>query len=303
MSHGEPLVAACASSGTDYCDITGEPEFVDLMWLAHHDTAERNGARLVHACGFDSVPHDLGVWFTLRHLPTTAPLSIAGYVRAQARFSAGTYYSAVRAFGRARQGAEAARRRRSQEGPVIGRRVGSLPLRPHRVPGSTRWAVPLPTIDPIVVTRSARALSRYGPDFRYGHYADVGGLPVVAAAMAAAGGLMAAAQIPPLRNGLLRLKSSGDGPDEQRRAESWFRVRFVSTVGGDRSTPVVTEVSGGDPGYDETAKMLAESALSLALDDDLPDVAGQLTPVMAMGDALLARLQRAGMTFRTVPLD
>lgn len=316
MSHGEPLVAACAQSGTDYLDITGEPEFVDLMWLAHHDTAVRNGARLVHACGFDSVPHDLGVWFTLRHLPVDAPLSIAGYVRVQASFSAGTYHSAVRAFGRARQSAVVARQRRSRESSLNGRRVGSLPQRPHRVPGTLlprpgtrlaspgraqRWAVPLPTIDPIVIARSARALDRYGPDFRYGHYADVGGLPVVAAAMAGAGGLMAAAQIPPLRNGLLKLRNSGEGPDEQRRSASWFRVRFVSTADGQTATPIQTEVSGGDPGYDETAKMLAESALSLAFDDDLPDQAGQLTPVQAMGDALLARLQRAGMTFRTVP--
>jgi len=105
-----------------------------------------------------------------------------------------------------------------------------------------------------------------------------------------------------VREALLKLRSSGAGPDEQRRSESWFRVRFVSTVGGDHAEPVLTEVSGGDPGYEETAKMLAESALSLAFDDDLlPEVTGQLTPVQAMGNALLARLQRAGMIFRTIP--
>jgi len=159
--------------------------------------------------------------------------------------------------------------------------------------------VPLPTIDPIVIKRSARALDRYGPDFRYGHYADVGGLPLVIASVAGAGGVMAAAHVPFIRDGLLRLKSSGDGPDERRRSQSWFRVRFVSTVGGQEGVPIVTEVSGGDPGYDETAKMLAESALSLAF-DELPQLAGQLTPVQAMGDALLDRLQRSGMTFRVV---
>lgn len=317
MSHGPPLVEACVRAGTDYLDITGEPEFVDRMWLAHHDGATRTGARLVHACGFDSIPHDLGVWFTLRQLPVEEPLSVAGYVRAHGGISAGTYHSALRAFGRARQSSEVARRRREREGRSSGRRVGSLPLRPHRVPGTPlprpgtrmaspgrthRWAVPLPTIDPIVISRSARALSRYGPDFRYGHFADVGGLPMVAASMAGGAGLIAAAQIPPLRSALLNLKSSGDGPDANRRSQSWFRVRFVSTVGGDPRTRTLTEVAGGDPGYDETAKMLAESALSLAF-DDLPELGGQLTPVQAMGDALLARLQRAGMTFRTVALD
>ena len=68
LQHGEPLVAACADAGTDYVDLTGEPEFVDRMWLAHHDTAVRSGARLVHAGGFDSVPHDLGALFTVQQL-------------------------------------------------------------------------------------------------------------------------------------------------------------------------------------------------------------------------------------------
>src|SRR3546814_1579131 len=65
LQFGEPLVAACAASGTDYVDLTGEPEFVDRMWLAHHETAVASGARIVHACGFDSIPHDLGAWFTV----------------------------------------------------------------------------------------------------------------------------------------------------------------------------------------------------------------------------------------------
>ena len=68
LTHGEPLVAACAEAGTDYVDLTGEPEFVDRMYVAHHATAQRTGARLVHACGFDSIPHDLGAYFTVQQL-------------------------------------------------------------------------------------------------------------------------------------------------------------------------------------------------------------------------------------------
>src|SRR6187455_1817476 len=67
--YGDPLVAACAEAGTDYVDLTGEPEFVDRMYVAHHATAERTGARLVHACGFDSIPHDLGAYYAVQHLP------------------------------------------------------------------------------------------------------------------------------------------------------------------------------------------------------------------------------------------
>jgi short subunit dehydrogenase-like uncharacterized protein len=88
----------------------------------------------------------------------------------------------------------------------------------------------------------------------------------------------------------------GQGPSAEKRAKSWFSVRFVGEGGGRR---VLTEVAGGDPGYDETAKMFAESALCLAL-DDLPPTAGQVTTAVAMGDALLDRLRAAGLAFRVV---
>jgi short subunit dehydrogenase-like uncharacterized protein len=100
--------------------------------------------------------------------------------------------------------------------------------------------------------------------------------------------------VPPARRWLSGRLKPGDGPDEARRAASWFSVRFVGEGGGRR---VYTEVSGGDPGYDETAKMLGESAMCLAL-DDLPETAGQVTTAVAMGDALTTRLQDAGIRFR-----
>jgi len=298
--YGAALVAACARSGTDYVDITGEQEFVDRTWLEHQDEALASGSRLVHCCGFDSVPHDLGVWWTLRHLPADVPLRIRGYVRASAAVSSGTYDSAVRAFGRARQMAVVASQRRRAEHDPSQRYVGSLPAQPHREPVSGRWALPLPTIDPVVVRRSARALPAYGPDFRYGHYAVVGGAGAAAAVVAGTGALLAFSALPPTRAALLRLRRPGRGPTQERRDRSWFRVRFVASVGED-TLPVVTEVAGGDPGYGETAKMLAESAMCLAR-DDLPGLAGQLTPTQAMGDALVDRLERAGITFRRVEM-
>jgi short subunit dehydrogenase-like uncharacterized protein len=149
----------------------------------------------------------------------------------------------------------------------------------------------------VVVRRSARALDAYGPDFSYGHYLDVGGLPRTVATATGAGGVMALAQLPITRDLLLRLKSPGEGPDEAARAGSWFRVRFAATAG---STTVLTEVSGGDPGYTETAKMLAESALCMAR-DELPATAGQVTTAQAMGARLSDRLQAAGLAFRLLP--
>ncbi|MFY1595636.1 saccharopine dehydrogenase family protein [Micromonospora sp. WMMD737] len=296
VHHGEPLVAACARAGTDYLDITGEPEFVDLMYVRHHAEAQRTGARLVHACGFDSVPHDLGVWFTLKHLPDDVPITVDGFVRAGGRFSAGTYHSALTAFSRTAEASRAARERRQVEPRPTGRRVRAVPGRLARSKELGMWIVPLPTIDPQVVRRSAAARPEYGPDFRYRHFAAVKRLPTVLAGGFGLGGLVALVKLPPTRRWLLGRLASGQGPTPQQRAKSWFRVRFVATGGGRR---VLTEVAGGDPGYDETAKMLGESALCLA-GDELPATAGQVTPVTAMGDALLDRLVRAGMTFRVL---
>jgi short subunit dehydrogenase-like uncharacterized protein len=294
--YGEPLVAACAAAGTDYVDLTGEPEFVDLMWLRYHEEAQRTGARLVHCCGFDSIPHDLGAFFTVQQLPEDTPLRVKGFVRAHAQFSGGTYQSAINGFARARHAARNALERRRREPRPTDRRIKGIAGRPYRDADAGGWVMPLPTIDPQIVLRSARALPRYGPDFGYGHYLVQKRLSSLAGLAGGAGAAMALAQLPPARRLLLSLKSSGDGPSPEEREKSWFRVRFVGEGGGQR---VVTEVSGGDPGYTETAKMLAQSALCLT-HDELPETSGQLTTAAAMGQPLLDRLQGAGIVFRQV---
>ncbi|MBB5960173.1 short subunit dehydrogenase-like uncharacterized protein [Saccharothrix tamanrassetensis] len=293
VHYGDGLVAACARAGTDYVDLTGEPEFVDRTYLRHHATAVESGARLVHSCGFDSIPHDLGAYFTVQRLPEGVPISLDGFVSASATFSGGTFHSAVTAFSRLRSSASVARQRRRAEGRPVGRIVRGKVAKPGHDKRIGAWVLPAPTIDPQVVLRSAAALDRYGPEFSYGHHIAVRKLPVALGLVGGMGALVALAQLPPAREWLLDRKKAGDGPTAQQRAESWFKVVFFGEGGGER---VVTEVSGGDPGYDETAKMLAESALCLAF-DHLPETSGQVTTAVAMGDALTARLAKAGIGF------
>ncbi|MEU4876349.1 saccharopine dehydrogenase NADP-binding domain-containing protein [Streptomyces sp. NPDC021608] len=294
VRYGEELVAACADTGADYLDLTGEPEFVDLMYVRHDARARETGARLIHACGFDSVPHDLGAYFTVRQLPEGVPLTVDGFVTADASFSGGTFASALGQFARGRQMVAAARERGRHEPRLVGRRAAAPVGAPRFAPEVGAWALPLPTVDAQIVLRSARALQRYGPDFRYRHYAAVRRLPMAVGGVAAVGALAAAAQVPPARRWLSDRLKPGEGPSAQKRARSWFSVRFVGEGGGRR---VYTEVAGGDPGYDETAKMFAEAALALAC-DALPPTAGQVTTAVAMGDALTGRLTRAGIRFR-----
>ena len=294
--YGGPLVAACAAAGTDYCDLTGEPEFVDRVYVDHQAEAERTGARLVHCCGFDSIPHDLGAYFTVKQLPENVPLTVNGYVKSNARFSGGTYHSAVNGFARARQTLGAAKERRRVEPRAEGREIHAAPARIHHDESLGGWTVPLPTIDGAIIRRSAAELDRYGPDFTYGHHMVAKHLATVAAIAGGVGTVGLLAQLPPTRKALLKLKTPGEGPSEAERERSWFKVTFVGE-GGDKR--VRTEVSGGDPGYSETSKMLAESGLCLAF-DRLPERSGQLTTATAMGDALLERLQRAGIRFQVL---
>ncbi|GEP40656.1 saccharopine dehydrogenase [Nocardioides psychrotolerans] len=297
LTHGEPLVAACAEAGTDYVDLTGEPEFVDRMYVAHHATAVASGARLVHACGFDSIPHDLGAMYTVQQLAASGPVSVRGVVRASGMFSGGTFHSAMTAMSRPQQMKEASTaRRRVEPEPADGRSSRSVGGKPHRDKQLGFWLLPMPTIDPFVVQRSGAALASYGPKFRYTHYAGTKTLHYAAGGAAGVGVIALAAQVKPLRNLMLGRVKQGEGPDAAKREKSWFTVDFIGE--GDGRT-IHTRVSGGDPGYGETAKMLAEAALCLVLDDN-PTTSGQVTTAQAMGDNLLARLHAQGITFEAL---
>src|SRR3954468_24582931 len=142
--HGEPLVKACAEHGTDYTDLTGEPEFVDRMFVKYDAAAQQSGARLVHACGFDSIPHDLGARFTVEQLPEDVPLTVRGFVQAGGQPSGGTLRSALTGFSRARKNFQAARERKAVEQRANGRVVKGDKGRPHHEADIDSWVLPFP---------------------------------------------------------------------------------------------------------------------------------------------------------------
>lgn len=307
INDGDKVVYACIKGGADYVDITGEPEFVDLIIERYGDKARDSGVRIVNCCGFDSIPHDLGTYFTVKQLPADRPIEVEGFVKAKGTMSGGTWRSAVTAMGRLRdvrkqKAAKAAQRSggRSAGRPGStdsGHSVYAIWPRPGRRPELRGWVFPLPTIDGSIVRRSARSL-QYGSLFGYAHYGITRKLSNVAMLGVGAGALFVLAQVGPIRNFLLERKQSGDGPDAAERARSFFEVTFIGKAG---DASVITRVAGGDPGYGETAKMVSESALSLVLDRDrLPETSGILTPAEAFGDLLLDRLQKAGIVFEVV---
>ncbi|MDI1449855.1 saccharopine dehydrogenase NADP-binding domain-containing protein [Polyangium sp. 6x1] len=294
--YGEPLVEACVREGADYVDITGEPRFVNRLIEHYHEDARKAGLRIVSCCGFDSIPHDLGALFTVQKLPKDEPITLEGFVRMGGTFSGGTWQSALNEMG---AGAAAAKARPWAKDPLPGGRVvEELRPRVRKEPDLGGWACPMPSIDPQIVLRSARALDAYGPDFRYGHNLMFSSALKLAGVAAGIGAVAALSQLGPTRALLSRLRPSGEGPSPEERARSWFQVTFR---GRSSTRRVLTRVSGGDPGYTETAKMVSESALCLAFDRDrLPPHVGVVTPAAGMGDALIERLKAAGLRFEVL---
>jgi short subunit dehydrogenase-like uncharacterized protein len=301
--YGEPLVKACAEVGADYVDLTGEPAFVERTLARYHAAAVASGAKIVHACGFDSIPHDMGAYFALQSLRArlseseraTAAVTMEGFVRAGGTFSGGTWHSMVNAMAEARNDERARRASAHERKPDGARRVRGLPPSFRFRDELGLWALPMPTIDPQIVLRSARALTEYGPDFRYGHYLGLKRATDAAALVTGLGTVFVLAQWQPTRSLLLKARDPGEGPDAAARERGWFKVVFQARAADKQ---VTCEVSGGDPGYGETAKMLAESALCLAFDRALlPAAAGIVTSAQGMGLPLIERLQSAGIVF------
>ncbi len=289
---GEPVARACVEAGAHYVDLTGEPAYVAGLVTRLHGEARRRGVALVPCCGFDSIPTDLGVFFTVGLLPEGVPIEVRGYMEGSGSASGGTLASALGIVGDRTPGVgRTIAPRRSEDGRSIGR----LPAGPHRNRALGVWGLPLPTIDPSIALRSAGMLERYGPDFRYGHYIAQRRLPGAVATAVGGGLLIGAAKLRPVAKLLTRLRPPGTGPSEERRAKSWFRFRFVGEGGGER---VITEIRGGDPGYDETSKMVAAAAILLAQGGEREG--GVLSPAAALGQALVDRLGEVGLGLRQI---
>ncbi|MBK5110128.1 MAG: saccharopine dehydrogenase NADP-binding domain-containing protein [Thermoleophilia bacterium] len=316
MRYGMPLVAACAAAGTHYADLTGEVLFMRRSIDEHDADARASGARIVHTCGFDSIPSDLGALALHAHATghDLGGLRDTTYVMVSMRggMSGGTVDSLRGQLDAARRD-PAARKLMGDPYSLSPDRALDPDPGPERDPVSVvhdealgGFLAPflMGGVNTRVVRRSNALLEyAYGRDLRYRELMLAGGLPLgpmkaagIAGGMAAlVGGLSFA----PTRALLDRiLPDPGEGPDEKARESGFFHVDIhAETESGER---IVSEIrASGDPGYKATAVMLGESALALALDEErLPDAAGVLTPATAMGEVLTERLRRAGHTYR-----
>ncbi len=311
--YGMPLVEACAAAGTHYADLTGEVLFVREAADKTDAAARATGARIVHSCGYDSIPSDIGT--LLLHEQAVADgagglTDVQMVATFRGGFSGGTLDSARNQIDTIRSD-KAARTITFDEYGLSPDRVAEPDVRqpadagpPARGADGT-WHAPfvMAPYNTRIVRRSNAQLDwAYGRDLRYGEVMGcgkgVGGLAVSAGVTGGMVAFLGAMALKPTRMLLDRvLPAPGTGPDEEARRKGWFRSEFAATTeSGQRYRAVVA--GPGDPGYAATAVMLGESALALALDTDrLPDRAGSLTPATGIGVVLAERLRAAGHTY------
>ena len=326
--YGLPLVAACAAAGTDYADLTGEAMFVRQSIDDYHKQAVDTGARIVHACGFDSVPSDMSVYELFRRARQdgTGELVDTDYVLRSfsGGVSGGTIASMIEVF-RASSGDPDTRRLLADPYTLAQDRGAEPELGPQPDLPRRRGREIAPELDGVwaagfvmamyntrIVRRSNALLDyAYGHRFRYAEYMGVGPSPLAGVAAAATTAAVAASAA--LGGRFFRLlprrlvdriaPKPGTGPSEEVRERGYYRVEtYTTTSTGARY--VATMSQSGDPGYKATSVMLGECGLALALDRyKLPALHGVLTPAAAMGDALLARFPAAGISLDSARLN
>ena len=282
---GSPLVEACTAQGTHYCDITGEPQWIRKMIDAHEQKAQDSGARIVHCCGFDSIPSDLGVWFLQEQfkLRTGQPCDeIKLRVRKlKGAASGGTAASLVNLIVEAKADRNIARvlvdpyglnPTETRRGPDDRDQSG-----PRFDPDVNAWTAPfvMAAINGKVVRRSNALMNfAYGEEFQYSEAVTTGrglrGWLRAAIATGGLAGLVAGARFELSRKLLEKyvLPKPGSGPSESQRENGYFELILVGKTAGNPTTTLRGRIRGKrDPGYGATCRMLGESALCLAQDD------------------------------------
>ena len=315
--YGSAVVAAAVAAGTDYCDITGEPHWMQQMIDAHQEDATRTGARIVQACGFDSIPSDLGVAFTQQkalELLGEHCHQISMRVKAiKGTASGGTIASMLNIVEDASSDPELRRilsnpYALAPEGMRTGVRQHNVTV-PMRDEASGRWVAPfvMASVNTRVVHRSHALRGRpWGEDFLYDEAVLSGtGAMGIAKAGAMSGGIgafMAASSVAPLRKLLAEkvLPKPGEGPSSEAQAAGFFDIRFYGTT--QSGATLTTKVTGDrDPGYGSTAKMLGEAAFALLHADPADTPGGFWTPATGLGLSLIDPLaEHAGLDFSIV---
>lgn len=314
--YGTPVVAACVEAGTDYCDLTGEVQWMARVIRQYQEAAQASGARIVHTCGFDSVPFDMGNWYlqqVMQERHGVYAQQVKGRVgRNRGSASGGTIASILNMMEEATRDPAI---RKLVADPYVLYPAGMARGQDRADQRSAlfdedfqRWTSPfiMAAINTRVVRRSNALLGfPWGENFRYDE-ATLNKSAYEARRNSLAGGVgMVALALKPTRKLAQRfLPKPGEGPDREQREAGHYEVFFRGINPGDRAQDTTVRVSGKlDPGYGSTSRMLGEAAVCLA-QDNIPVGGGFWTPASSLNGNYLQRLQnKAGLSFEIVDSD
>ena len=299
--YGEKLIKACIDKGSHYLDLTGEPAFVKRIYEKYSDSAEANNIIIMHCCGFESIPPDLGAYLVAKKFKESNSdnLSVTYYLKTKGKISGGTWASFLNSI--------------TSNEPIVGNNKKSSNYTQnlsyenkenrklfysHRF---RKWALSFPVIDKYIVMKSSKSFKEYGDDFSFSEYIL---LPSFSSALflifgIACVGILAKFKI--FKKLFLKYIPSGEGPSKEERLLHWFKVTVVGKSflkGGFRDKEMSVAISGGDPGYGETSKFISEMALCILLEEDqLIKNRGILTPIECTGELMKNRLENAEIKF------
>jgi len=311
--YGTPVVAACAAAGTDYCDLTGELHWMAKVIPAYQEAAQASGARIVHTCGFDSIPFDMGTWYLQQQMLQRHGVAARQVKTRVGRYrgtaSGGTIASMLNLMEEARKDPSI---RRLVADPYALYPQGTAAGEDGRDQTGARFDADFkqwtsPFIMAVVNTRVVRRTNAllgfpWGEDFRYDEAVlNSSRYAATRNSMASAAGMLAMALGPTRKLAQRFLPKPGEGPDRREREAGYYELFLRGVHPGDRSLDILVKVTGDmDPGYGSTSKMLAEAAVCLA-QDKLAVKGGFWTPASALDGKLLDRLiANAGLTFEVI---
>ena len=305
--YGSLLVQACVEEGSHYTDITGENHWVRGLIDKHHAEAASKGIRIIPSCGYDSIPSDLGAFFTISQF--NKPVSrVDVYHEAQGGASGGTTETIFTMDGLSKEMRDPfvlnpeetvseEQRKKSKDGFII-----------EEVDGIEGWSGigMMAVANTRVVRRSAALMEQnqksYGSNFTFGEHGLFSSKRM--ARLASYGSILAFIVIGTPLKRLVRpfLLKPGEGPSQETQDKGWFRATFVA-LSEDNERKICSMYGSGDPGYKSTAKLVCESALALARSSELPggnEYGGVLTSAVGLGNVLIERLKKAEIEFKVL---
>ena len=284
--YGKQLIESCVNNNCHYLDITGESSFVQYVKNKYSKKAIETNTMLISCCGFESIPSDIGTYYSIKHL-NEENIDIKCYMKTKGQISGGTWASFlnISSSGRIKKKIQNNQpKKQATKNKIL---FYNKELK--------KWALIFPDIDQYIIRRSNMLIDGYGENVRFVKYMLFKSLYKVAVLLVPLFFILFLAKFKFSKKWLESLIPSGTGPSEEARAKHWFEHTLI---GKTEKQKIITTVMGGDPGYGETSKFVTEMGLALILNkDQLNHKKGVLTPAACAGDVILKRLQKSGIEF------